>query len=86
MTDRRQAIAEIRARQEAKAKSDKIELAAHVLTGTVVAATLLVKAHRAAKRGDYARATYLAVLWMGFSNNTNTAINRKLDEVRPNSN
>lgn len=83
---RRKALDEIRARAEAKAKQDKIELVTHALTGAVVGATLLIKAHRAAKRGDYAKATYYAVLWVGFSNNSNTAINRKLDEIRPNSN
>lgn len=52
---------------------EQIEVLVRSTGAFVVTVTLLNKARKAAKSGDYAKAGYYAVLWAGVSNNYNHA-------------
>ena len=56
---------------------EQLEELTHATTAAVVSGTLLFKAARRAKRGDYLAALYYAVLWAGFTNNSNRALEYK---------
>lgn len=56
-----------------KIKQEQREEIIFASTATIGSLYLVVKAVRAAKRGDYAKATYYATLWVGFTNNANAS-------------
>ena len=59
-------------------RADKVERYSLAIGSAVGAVYLLTRAARAARKGDYAKATYYAALWAGFTNNSHQNVSAYL--------